>query len=137
LTEKRNQPAYRKYVEQIMSGHDVLSEVIDRSEYVMNDNKFTDRMEEDIKTARSLKVEAGDIVWSEKPRKPLKEVLLPVFKQVGLTVEDLKRHRLVVGEGKMMAIELLYQLPSAAQRDVIPYCGYKRKSSVDKQRSVL
>ena len=83
------------------------------------------------------KVETGDIVWPEKPRKRSDEVLKPILNELGLSEGDLKRHGLAVRERKTMAIELLCRLSRASQREMMPLCGYRRESSVGKQRRAL
>jgi REP element-mobilizing transposase RayT len=137
-TDKGNHAAYRKYMAQMMGAEDeVLKEAKGRSIYAIGDEKFAEITESDMKSARYSKVDTGDIVWPEKPRQSLKEVMTPVLDAVGLTAEDLKRHGRATGDRKLLAVELLCQMSSAPQRAVAPFCGYKRESSVGKQRKLF
>lgn len=138
MTDRRNQVAYKKYVEQMMGGEDaVLREARDRSMYAVGDQRFAEQTEEDIKVARFTKIDTGDIRWPVKRRKSLEEAVKPILKELDLSKEDLRMHGRAVGVKKMMAIELLCRLSSASQRELMPICGYKRESSVGKQRSAL
>jgi putative transposase len=135
---KANRAAYRRYVEQMLrSEDDVLAEARGRSAYAIGDERFVAETEEDMAAARRSKVDCGDIVWPERPRTPVGTVMGPVLQEVGLTEVELKRHGRAVGERKSMAIELLCRHSSASQRDVAALCGYRRDSSVGKQRRML
>ena len=138
VLEKASRLTYRKYVETMLGAEDeVLAEARQRSAYATGDERFVAEAEEDIASARRSKVDRGDIVWPEKPRKPLEKVIGPVLREVGLSAEELKRHGRAVGERKPMAIELLCRHSAASQREVARFCGYDRDSSVGKQRRVL
>ena len=67
----------------------------------------------------------------------LKEAIGPILKELGISGEDLKRHGLATGVEKMLAIELFCKFSSASQREITPLCGYKRESSVGRQRNAL
>jgi hypothetical protein len=138
VREKASRLAYRKYVETMLGAEDeVLAEARQRSAYATGDERFVAEAEEDIASARRSKVDRGDIVWPEKPRKPLEKVIGPVLREVGLSAEDLKRHGQAVGERKPMAVELLCRYSAASQRELAPFCGYGQESSVGKQRRKL
>jgi REP element-mobilizing transposase RayT len=136
---KANRAAYRRYVEQMLGAEDeVLSEAMGRSAYAIGDERFVAETEEDIRSARLAKtVNGGDVVWPEKPRKPIEAVANAVLGAVGLSAEDLRRHGRAVGERKGMAIELLCRYSSASQREVARFIGCGQESMIGKQRRVL
>lgn len=132
------QAAYRKYIEQMLGREDdVLKEGMDRSIYAIGDERFAKQTEEDLKEARFSKVETGDIIWPEKTKRPLEQVIEPVLEEVGLAADELRGHGRVTGDKKMIAIELLCRLSSASQRSISPFCGYKREATVGRQRKAL
>lgn len=138
MTDKGNQTAYRKYIDQMLGAEDeVLAQGRKYSIYSIGDEKFAEQTKSDMDAARFSKVDTGDIAWPVKERKPLKEAMPVVLKMVGLTTEEFKDHGLAIGDKKMMAIELLCRFSSASQRALMPYCGYKHESAVGKQRKSL
>lgn len=137
-TEQGNRQAYRSYIEEMMGKEDeVLQEARERSVYAVGDEQFAERTEWVLDAARWSKVDTGDIVWPERRRKPLEEVIGPIVKGLELEESDLRRHGRAVGVGKMMAIELLCTMSAASQREVARRCGYRRETSVGQQRRVL
>lgn len=137
--EKASRRAYRQYVEQLLASDDeVLGEGLRRSAYAIGDERFMEETEEDLRGARLSKaVVGGDVVWPEKPRKPLAEVAAFVFSELQMSADELKRHGRAVGERKGMAIELLCRYAAASQREVARMSGFGHESGVGKQRRLL
>lgn len=138
LTEKRAQAAYREYVEGMVSGEDdLLKEARARSGYVVGDEDAVEETESKIRAAKFSKVDRGDIVWPEKAKKGLEEVVGAALKVVGLRVEELGEHGRRVGDRKSYLVELLCRYSSASQREIAGRLGYKCDQSVGKQRQLL
>ena len=117
---------YEKFIEQLknsMEHDDILP--------------FIEETEDEMKAVRLLKSDTGDIVWPEKPRKGLADVLPVVLDGLGLKKTDLKKHGRTLGEKKSMAIELLCQLSSVSQRELTSHFGYSVETSIGKQRKLL
>jgi REP element-mobilizing transposase RayT len=138
ITEKGNQKAYRRYMEETLGLEDrALKDALGQSAYAIGDKEFIEEAEEDIKAARYSKVDTGDIVWPEKPRKGLEEVIGPVLKVVNIDADRVVLHGRAVGEKKMLVIELLCRLSCATQREVGSRLGYRSETAVGKQRLLL
>ena len=138
LTDRGNQGVYRQYMAQMLGAEDdILGKALGCSIYAVGDDRFIKRTDDEIKAARYSKADTGDIVWPEKQRKPVDEVLGPVLEELGISCADLQCHGLAVGEKKMLAIELLCRLSSVAQRGLVQYCGYKREANVGWQRKLF
>lgn len=138
ITDRGNGSAYRQYISQMIGAEDdVLAKALALSIYAIGDERFISRTDEDIKAARFSKADTGDIVWPEKAKKPIAEVLEAVLAGVGIDLEGLKAHGSAVGDRKMVAIELLCRMSNVTQRGLVSYCGYKREANVGWQRKMF
>lgn len=138
FTDKRSRAAYREYIEGLLGGEDEeLKEAQGISAYAIGDREFIEETEEEIKEARMSKVVTGDIVWPEKRKKGLDEVVGAALKVVGLKTEDLTANGRRLGEKKGVVVELLCRHASASQRAVAKKLGYRSETSVGKQRQLM
>lgn len=136
-TNKGNRAAYRRYMQNMVTGEDkIILEALDASTYAIGNEEFLAQVKADLNGVPTEDERAGDVIWPERELIPLENIEIRVAKEFGLEVEDLHVHGNRGKEAKAVALESACRLCRKTHREVGKYFGVTG-SAVGKQRQRL
>lgn len=135
---KRNQDAYRRYVDAFVGKtDDVLSEADRASRYAIGNEAFREQIHERLDEVRLRRAEHGDIVWPKRDLRSVDSILTAVSETFKVPCEGLRCPGRRCGPVKAVAIELCCRYSGLTQRDLSEQFGYRSESSIGKQRKAF
>jgi len=137
-TVRRNQEAYRSYVESMLGAVDeVILESGRRSRYALGDESFQKEAEQSLYDQMQDMIFASDVISPQKRAPTPDDVEQTVMTEYKISREVLYGRSRWAREAKAMVFELCCQVADVTQRALAIRFGYRHESAVGKQRRLL
>jgi hypothetical protein len=132
------QERYRTYIHGMISKNDdELREILSASRYVVGDEAFIKKFENELRSKRHGDIREKDVAWPDDTFIGLTSIDEAVSEVYKLKKELLKCHGNTAGEAKGMALELACTLGGMTQRKAGQYYGGITCAAVGRQRQQI